>query len=149
MKLFTGKIEVKETDTIKVNQYYLEVFDKNCNRTYYEDSNYWSKREFDKNGNEKYFENSKGDWEKREYDENNNRTYFENSNGKIIDNRLKQLTIEEQKKKDELLDLYRLLIELKEIVAFEVRLFDREKAIQDILDISIRIYLIETGLKGE
>ena len=34
MKLFTGQVEVRETDIVKVHQDYLTVFDKNM--TYYE-----------------------------------------------------------------------------------------------------------------
>lgn len=75
MKLFTGQVEVRETDIIKVYQGWLEVRDKN--------------------GNEIYYENSGEYWEKRESDENGNVTYYENSNGNIIDNRLKEITIEE------------------------------------------------------
>lgn len=51
--------------------------------------------EFDENGNMTYWETSDNYWEKREFDENNNRNYYENSDGKIIDNRLKEISTEE------------------------------------------------------
>ena len=37
-------------------------------------------------------------WSKSEYDEKGNMIYYENSNGKIIDKRVKELTIEEIEK---------------------------------------------------
>lgn len=99
MRLFKGQIEVKETDTIKVYRDFLKVFDKNGNRTYYENSDeFWINKEFDKNGNVTFYETSDEYWVKCEFDENNNRTYFENSKGHIMDNRPKELTIEEIEK---------------------------------------------------
>ena len=98
MRLFKGQIEVRETDIIKVYKYYLEVVDKNGNRTYYENDEYWSKREFDKNGNVTYYENSDKFWKKREFDENDSETYSEDSYGKIIDNRFKEMTVAEIEK---------------------------------------------------
>jgi len=62
--------------------YPIELFDKNKNIIYYEDSKgSWIIRECDSNNNQIYFENSYGEWCKREYDSNNNEVYFENSNG--------------------------------------------------------------------
>ena len=45
-----------------------------------------------------YNENSNGCWSKSEYDEKGNRINYENSNGEIIDERVKELTIEEIEK---------------------------------------------------
>jgi len=74
-------------------------YDEKGNEICYEISNgYWQKREYDEKGNEIYYETSNGYWEKREYDEKGNETYFENRNGKIIDKRVKELTIEEIEK---------------------------------------------------
>ena len=53
---------------------------------------------YDEKGNQIYFENSDGFWEKREYDEKGKEIYRENRNGKIIDERVKELTIEEIEK---------------------------------------------------
>ena len=90
---------------------WFEVYDEKGNGIYSEYSNgYWSKWEYDEKGNVIYSENSSGYWEKSEYDEKGNaiyiensegyweRSYFENSNGKIIDKRVKELTIEEIEK---------------------------------------------------
>ena len=53
---------------------------------------------YDEKGNLIYFEDSNGFWSKREYDENDNVFYYENSDGEIIDDRVKELTIEEIEK---------------------------------------------------
>ncbi len=53
---------------------------------------------YDEKGNQIYCEDSNGYWSKREYDEKGNVIYFENSNGEIIDERVKELTIEEIEK---------------------------------------------------
>ena len=53
---------------------------------------------YDEKGNMIYFENSSGYWAKSEYDENDNEIYYENSDGEIIDDRVKELTIEEIEK---------------------------------------------------
>jgi len=45
---------------------------------------------FDRNGNQIYYEDSNGYWLKQKYDQNGKIIYYENSNGKIIDNRLKK-----------------------------------------------------------
>lgn len=95
MKLFKGKVEVKETDTVKVHQDYLTVFDKNGKMIYLENDKYWVKREFDKNGNTTYLINSKKYWEIREFDKNSNEKYYENIHGLIIDKRFKEITIDE------------------------------------------------------
>ena len=74
-------------------------YDEKGNRSYYEDSNgYWEKWEYDEKGYVIYYENSKGFWEKSKYDEKGNVIYRENNNGKIIDERVKELTIEEIEK---------------------------------------------------
>jgi hypothetical protein len=52
----------------------------------------------DKNGNLLYHEDSYGYWSKCELDENGNVQYYENSNGKIIDKRVKEMTISEAEK---------------------------------------------------
>ena len=74
-------------------------YDKNDNTIYYEDSTgFWGKSEYDKNNNEIYFENSVSCWVISEYDENSNRIYYEDSNGIIGDNRpkpTKELTVKE------------------------------------------------------
>ena len=75
------------------------IYDKKGNVIYFEDSKgYWSKREYDEKGNVIYYENSNGSWSKREYDEKGNEIYFEDSKGEIIDERVKELTIEEIEK---------------------------------------------------
>ena len=53
---------------------------------------------YDGKGNMIYFENSGGYWYKREYDEKGNEIYYEDSEEKIVDNRLKELTVEEIEK---------------------------------------------------
>ena len=110
-------IELKGTYKVICYDTSFAVYDEKGNQTYYEDSNdYWAKREYDEKGNVIYFEDSKdfwikrkydgkgnqtyyedsyGFWEKREYNEKGNMIYYENSNGKIIDERVKELTIEE------------------------------------------------------
>jgi len=45
---------------------------------------------FDRNGNQIYYEDSNGYWWKQEFNQNGNQFYYEDSNGKIIDNRLKK-----------------------------------------------------------
>ena len=82
------------------NGYWIKSeYDENDNAIYQEDSKgYWSKRKYNEKGNVIYHENSKGYWEKREYDEEGNMIYWENSYGKIIDKRVKELTIEEIEK---------------------------------------------------
>ena len=44
---------------------------------------------FDKNRNQIYWENSNGFWIKKEYDSNNNLIYWEHSDGMITDKRPK------------------------------------------------------------
>jgi len=51
---------------------------------------------FDRNGNQIYYEDSNGYWWKQEFNQNGNQIYYEDSNGKIIDNRLKkEITMDE------------------------------------------------------
>ena len=67
-------------------------YDSNNNEIYYEDSSgYWIKKEFDSNNNLIYWERSNGDWSKSEFDSNNNLIYCEDSDGTIIDNRPKEV----------------------------------------------------------
>jgi len=74
-------------------------YDEKDNEIYYEGSNgYWIRWECNEKGNVIYCEDSKGYWEKSEYDKEGNRSYFEDSYGKIIDERVKELTIEEIEK---------------------------------------------------
>ena len=74
-------------------------YNEKGNEIYFEDINgFWSESEYDEKGNEIYRENSKGYWAKWEYDEKGNEIYRENSKGKIIDKRVKELTIEEIEK---------------------------------------------------
>ena len=89
-------IELKGTYKFIYYATWFEVYDEKGNRIYFEDSNgYWSKREYDEKGNMIYREDSNDYWAKWEYDEKGNEIYFENSNGKIIDKRVKELTIEQ------------------------------------------------------
>ena len=53
---------------------------------------------YNEKGNRTYYENSNGFWEKWEYNEKGNVIYHENSDGEIIDERVKELTIEEIEK---------------------------------------------------
>jgi hypothetical protein len=74
----------------------LEIWDKNGNRIYWENSNRdWLKWEHDSKGNTIYFESSSGFWEKMEYDSEGNQTYYENSYGRIIDERPKSCESDE------------------------------------------------------
>ena len=62
--------------------HYRFEYDSNGNETYYENSTgYWRRSEFDTNGNETYYEVSKGYWYRKEYDSNGNITYYEDSDG--------------------------------------------------------------------
>lgn len=113
-------IELKGTYKVEFNGTYFEVYDKNGNRIYYEDSDgkwskreyderdnqtyyednygYWYESEYDKIGNQIYFEDSGGVWVRSEYDERGNQIYYEDSFGYIVDNRVKELTIKEIEK---------------------------------------------------
>ena len=92
-------IELKGTYEFRCDTTSFEVYDKKGNEIYCEDSKgFWSKSEYDEKGNRIYIENSEGYWEKSYYENSKGfweRSYFENSNGKIIDKRVKELTIEE------------------------------------------------------
>ena len=75
------------------------VYDEKGNEIYRENSNgFWVKWEYDEKGKQIYVENRNGYWVKSEYDEKGNRIYFENRYGKILDEREKELTIEEIEK---------------------------------------------------
>ena len=72
------------------------VYDERGRAIYFEDSDgYWVKSEYNEKGNELYSENSDGFWVKSEYDEKDKRTYYKDSYGKIIVERVKELTIEQ------------------------------------------------------
>ena len=108
-------IELNGTYKFRCSDTCFEVYNEKGNMIYCEDSNgskwkydekgnviyceegngYWYKREYDEKDNVIYFETRNGYWEKWEYNEKGNVIYFENSNGKIIDKRVKELTIEE------------------------------------------------------
>jgi hypothetical protein len=113
---------IKLSGTYKIRCYatYFEIYDEKGNQIYFENSKgYWSKWKYDEKGNVIYFEDSNGYWskweydekdhricyedsnsywEKSEYDEKGNMIYYENSKGKVIDERVKELTIEEIEK---------------------------------------------------
>ena len=92
---------VKLEGTYKVVYYATSfvILDEKGNRIYFEDNNgYWSKKEYDKKGNRIYFEDSESYWAKSEYNEEDKRIYFEDSDGEIIDERVKELSIEEIEK---------------------------------------------------
>lgn len=55
--------------------------------------------------------------------------------------------IETAKKEHELLDLYRLLIEFKERYNTDVRLLDKQDALDNIREITDEIYELESELK--
>ena len=92
----------------KGNQIYFEKdngywarwkYNEKGNVIYSEDSNgYWVKRKYNEKGNQSYSEDSYGYWFKSEYDEEDNEIYFEDSKGIIIDERAKELTVEEIEK---------------------------------------------------
>ena len=89
---------IKLEGTYKVVYYATSfvILNEKGNTIYYEDSDgYWSKSEYDEKDNTIYYENSDGYWSKWEYDEKDNVVYYEDSNGKVIDERVKELTIEE------------------------------------------------------
>ena len=48
---------------------------------------------YDEKDNEIYYEDSSGYWSKSEYDKRDNLIYFEDSDGALLDNRVKELTI--------------------------------------------------------
>ncbi|MFA5749589.1 MAG: hypothetical protein WC927_05860 [Bacilli bacterium] len=92
-------IELKGTYKVICYATSFEVYNEKDNVIYFEDSNgYWSKWEYDEKDHRICYEDSNSYWEKSEYDEKGNMIYYENSNGKIIDERVKELTIEEIEK---------------------------------------------------
>ena len=113
-------IELKGTYKIRCYDTRFAVYDEKGNAIYQEDNNdywvkweydekgkqiyvenssgYWSKSEYDEKGHMIYNENSNGCWSKSEYDEKGNRINYENSNGEIIDERVRELTIEQIEK---------------------------------------------------
>ena len=96
--------------------YPVQLYNKDGERAYFEDSNgcweklewkdgdivrfensegYWYKNDY-KDGKLTYFEDSNGYWEKYEYDRDGKQVYYESSSGYIIDNReTVDLTMEE------------------------------------------------------
>ena len=92
-------IELHGTYKVKFSDAYFEVYDNKGNRIYYEDSDgKWSKREYDERNNQTYYEDSDGKWSKIKYDKNGNEVYFEDSYGYIVDNRVKELTVDDIEK---------------------------------------------------
>ena len=74
-------------------------YDEKGNETYYEDSDGdWYKSDYDERGNEVYCEDNYGYWSKSEYDKRNNLIYFEDSDGDFLDNRTKELTVNDIEK---------------------------------------------------
>ena len=66
---------------------------------YYEDSNgYWVRKKYNEKDNQSYSEDSDGYWFKIEYNEKGEQIYYEDSEGISIDERVKELTIEEIEK---------------------------------------------------
>ena len=116
MKLLKG-IELKGTYKVAFSDSCVEVYDERGYRLYFENSGgYWAKNIYDERDNQIYYENSDGGWGKSEYDERDNQTYyednygywskseydergnliyFEDSDGEFLDNRVKELTVEE------------------------------------------------------
>ena len=71
-------------------------YDEKGNTIYFENNKgYWSKSKYSEKDNQTYYENSYNYWSKREYDEKGNVIYYENSDGEIIDERVRELTIQE------------------------------------------------------
>ena len=74
----------------------FEILDEEGNTIYFENNKgYWSKSKYSEKDNQTYYENSYNYWSKREYDEKGNVIYYENSDGEIIDERVRELTIQE------------------------------------------------------
>ena len=71
-------IELKGTYEVEFDDMWFEVYDDKDNRIYYEDSD--------------------GYWTKNEYDERDNLIYYEDSAGNIVDNRVKELTVDDIEK---------------------------------------------------
>ena len=66
---------------------------------YSENSNgYWVRRKYNEKDNRSYSEDSDGHWYKCEYNEKGERIYYEDDEGIIIDERAKELTVEEIEK---------------------------------------------------
>ena len=91
-------IELKGTYKVNFDTERFEVYDEKGNMIYNEYRDSWVKKEYDKNGNMVYYENSDGDWWKSECDDKGNEIYFEDSNGRIMDKRVKELTVGEIEK---------------------------------------------------
>lgn len=92
-------IELKGTYKFEIGNNYFDVCDEKGNNIYFENSDgFWIKRKFDSNGYLIFFEDSNGVWFKNERDEKGNQIYYEDSKGLVIDNRVKELTIEEIEK---------------------------------------------------
>ena len=79
--------------------WYKSEYDDKINVIYFVNSyGYWERSKYDEKGNQIYYEDSFGCWFKKEYDEKGNEIYHEDSDEKIIDNRVKELTIGEVEK---------------------------------------------------
>jgi hypothetical protein len=82
------KMQVK--DLFREVKYPIELFDKNGNQIYYEDScGYWVKKEYDDFCRMIYYKDSIGYYEILEYDENNVRVFVKTPSGIVFDNRPK------------------------------------------------------------
>jgi len=92
---------IKLSGTYKIIYYdaSFEVYNEKDKAIYSEDNDgFWEKRKYNEKGNEICYESRDGYWSKKEYDEKGNVNYYENSNGIIIDERVKELTIEQIEK---------------------------------------------------
>jgi hypothetical protein len=88
--MFKGKIELKGSYKLNIEEDWLEVCNELEHAIYYEYSDgHWAKYKYDENGNQIYYEDSKGYWFKNEFDNQGNRIYYEDSEGAIFDNRPK------------------------------------------------------------
>ena len=68
-----------------VTEFPFNLYDKDGNVTYHEDSKdgFHYRFEYDSNNNEIYYEDSDKFWVRREYDSNGNEAYYEDSTGVI------------------------------------------------------------------
>lgn len=98
---------------IKLDQYKPFIIKYNGCEVYIEYANgYWYKRIYDAYGNLIYYENSYGLRGRKEYDSDRNLIYSENSYGDILDNRYKELTL------DEIADKFGIPVEHLKLVAY-------------------------------
>ena len=75
------------------------VYNEKGSEIYFETNNgYWVRWEFNEKDKVIYSEDSNGYWFKSKHNEKGNEIYYEDSEGIIIDERAKELTIEEIEK---------------------------------------------------